>query len=84
MHGDQNIVQAGVYIKFEIHIFAPPPPFLIYIFPQMKFNMMSGWAGGKISAFFSAIFSQLGKRYAYFLPIGEKICIFLPFFIPFQ
>ena len=29
-------------------------------------------------------FHQLGEKYAYFLPIGEKICVFPPFFIPFQ
>ena len=26
------LFQSGVYIKCEIHIFAPPPPFLIHIF----------------------------------------------------
>ena len=29
-------------------------------------------------------FKAIGGKYAYFLPIGEKICIFPPFFIPFQ
>ena len=29
------------------------------------------------------ILSQLGEKYAYFTPIGEKICIF-PLFFPFQ
>ena len=30
------------------------------------------------------ILSQFGKKYAYFLPKGRRICIFPHFFIPFQ
>ena len=59
---------SGVYIKFEIHIFAPSPFFAA--------------AGEKCSVFFLAILyilSQLGKKYAYFLLIA-----FSPLFIPFQ
>ena len=42
-------------------------------------------AGETFSVFFVAILyilSQLGKKYAYFVLIGEKICIFPPLFIP--
>ena len=40
----------GVYIKFQIHIFAPPP---FLIFSAFFFTILS-------------IFSQLAKKYAYF------------------
>ena len=32
--------KAGVYIKFEIHIFVPPP-FLIYIFSQTEITIIT-------------------------------------------
>ena len=63
----------GLYIKFEILFFAPPPLRDSYFFP--KWNVLYwGEAGKKFAGFFVAILflSQLRKKYAYFLPIGEK------------
>jgi len=68
--------KAGVYIKFEIHIFAPPP-FLIYIFSPTEIYY-------NVQPFFC--------NFVYFKSIGEKICIvfsnwgknFSPFFHLFQ
>jgi len=54
--------------------FILPPPFFIYIFSPTEFFFNEGVraAGENISDFFFVIFyilSQLGKKYAYFLPI---------------
>ena len=38
LDGLHIVLVAGVYIKFEIHIFVPLPLFFIYIFPQLKFS----------------------------------------------
>ena len=80
-----------MYIKFEIHIFVPPPLTLFIFFSPTAIYYNKGVhaaaAGEKFSAFFVAILyilSRKGKIYAYFLQIGEKIFIFPPFFIPFQ
>ena len=70
-----------MYIKF---ILLPPPPSWIHIFAPNEVYYNEGLCE-KCSAFFCAIlyiFSQLGKKYTYFFPIGEKICIFPPFFYP--
>ena len=47
-------VFAGVYIKFEIHIFAPPPSWFIF-FPQLKYIIMRGCA------------AQAKKKFGFFL-----------------
>ena len=69
-----------VYIKFEYHIFAPPP-FLIYIYFPNEIYYNEGLA-------------LFCCNFVNFESIGEKICIlftywwknmyFPPFFIPFQ
>ena len=66
-----------------------PPPFLIDIFAPIATCHNDGVraAGEKCSAFFGQILyilSQLGKKYAYFLPAGEKICISPLFPSPFN
>ena len=80
-----NHVISGVYLKFEVHIFAPPPTLLdLYLFPS-RFIIMSGCApqAKNFQPFFSILYilSQQGKNYAYILPIGEKYA-FPPFFCP--
>ena len=59
-----------MYIKCEIHILPPPPPFLIDIFSpnEISYNEVMRAAGEKIAAFFWAILyilSQLGEKYAF-------------------
>ena len=77
-----------MYIKFEIHIFVPPP-ILIYIFspPKIYYNewLRSVPQAKNVQPFFKILYilSQSGKKYAYFLPIGEKYA-FSSFFIPLQ
>ena len=70
---------SGVYIKLEIHI--PPPPSWFIFFPQLKFILGGCARMGKLLSPFFAISSQLGKKFAYFLPMGEKYA-FPPFFHP--
>ena len=62
-----------------------PPPFFIYIFPQKKLITNRGCSpqAKNVQPFF-AILSRLGEKYAYFLPIGEKIWISSPFSSPFN
>ena len=74
-----NILVQGCILNLK---FIFPPFFLFIFFPQMKFPPQ----GKNLQPFFAIlkILSQLGKRYAYFLPIGGKKWIFPPFFIPFQ
>ena len=53
----------------------------------LNLKLMRGCAGEKFSDFvvlFCKFLVNWGKKYAYFLPIGGKICIFYPFFTPFQ
>ena len=74
---------SGVYIKFEVHI--SPPPFLIYTFSPTEIDSNEGVRAAceKFSALFCnfVYFKSIGEKYAYFLPIGEKICI-SPLFYP--
>ena len=74
-HGGNIKLVQGCILNLKVLIF-PPPPILIYIFSPPKSIIMRGCA---LCNFVH--FSQLGKKYAYFLPIGEKICIFLLFYI---
>ena len=79
------LLKSGVYIKFELHIFCPPP-FLIYIFAPTEIYYNEGVcaAGDQFSTFFC--------NFVYFKSIGEKICLlftnwgknmhFPPFFYP--
>ena len=79
-------VAQGCILHLKLIFFAPPP-FLINFFPNEIYYIEGCAPQGKFSALFFAILvilSQLGEKYAYFLPIDEKICIFPPFFIPFQ
>ena len=60
----------GVYIKFEIHISAPPPTLLdLYFFPnEIHYNEGVHAACEKCQPFFVAILyilRQLGKKYAF-------------------
>ena len=67
----------GVYIKFEIHIFAPP--FWFKFFP--KWSLIS-----KFSAFFVQFFffSKLGKNMHFFYQLGIKYAFSPLFSFPFN
>ena len=72
--------------------FLPPPPSWFIFFPQLKSMIMRGARCRRkivslflqLIIFYMYIFSQKGKKYAYFLPIGGKICISSPFLSPFN
>ena len=70
----------GCILNFQF-IFLPPPPSWIIFFPQRKFITMGGCA-----PFFCNFvnFKSIGENMHTFYQIGEKICIFSPFLIPFQ
>ena len=75
------ILWQGCILNFKF-IFLPSLPFLIHVFPQMKFILMRGCAPEPTNC---QPFSPklLGKKYAKYLPIGEKY-EFSPFFHPFS
>ena len=82
----QEIMQMCILcLKF---IFLPPPPFWFIFCPQPKFIIMRGCAlqAKNFPPFFAILYilSQLGEKYAYFLPIAEKNMHFPSFFISFQ
>ena len=43
VQGVGSVPLTGVYIKFECHIFAPPPSWFIFL-PQINFIIIRGWA----------------------------------------
>ena len=87
------ICNTGVYITFEINIFAPPP-FLIYIYLFITgFIIMRGCTpqAKHFQSFFSFLpfgifvyFKSIGENICILFTIWRKICISPPFFIPFQ
>ena len=66
-----SYINSGVYIKFEIHFFDPPPLSWLIFFPKIKLSNF-------------VHLRSIGEKICILVPIGGKICIFLPFFIPFQ
>ena len=77
-----------MYIKFEIHIFAPPPFFFIYIFSpsEIYYNQAVRAAGEKFSAFFVQFCTfqvNWGKNMQFFTNWGKNMH-FPPFFSPFN
>ena len=70
-------IYKGCILNFNF-IFCPPPSWFIFV-PRMKMIILMGCAPqAKNFQLFCAILkilSQLGKKYAYFWPIREKICI---------
>ena len=67
----------GCKLNFKFS-FCPHPPFLIHIFSPN--NLLRGSARRSrklLSLFFCnfVYFKSIGEKYAYFLTIGEKICI---------
>ena len=66
-----NKVLAGVYIKFETPTFCPPP-FLIYIFPQMKFDLIRLKNVQAFFVLFCKVLVNWGKNMHTFYPLGKK------------
>ena len=84
-------INQGCIFNLKFIFMDPPPPTFWFIFlPHLKCITTSTPSRHRrkmFSIFFCAILyilSQLGKKYTFFLPIGEKICIIPHFFIPFQ
>ena len=73
---------SGVNVEYEIHIFAPPP-FLIYIFPQLTLTIMRGCAPQvkNFQHFFAILYIliQMGKNMHTFYQL-EKTYAFFPLF----
>ena len=70
----------GVYIKFKIHILVPPP---FFSSTEIYYNEGVRAAGEKFEFFLQFLyFKSIWEKVT--LPIGGKICISPPFFIPFQ
>ena len=68
----------GVYIKFKIHIFVPPP---FFSSTEIYYNEGVRAAGEKFEFFLQFLyFKSIWEKVT--LPIGGKICISPPFFYP--
>ena len=76
LHLDDFLKRQGCILNLKF-IF-PPPPFWLIIFPRLKFFIM------RVCAPQVNNFQTFFLKFCIFKSIGKKICIFPPFFIPFQ